>query len=162
MRRLAANGRQVRAGNDARQRLRPADRHIQTVFRVQEANVPGQVVFIRCGHRNDDNFSLLPLKLIHSADARARRQHLLQQLYLQVVGRYHQDVFKADRVLLTAVIHKALTQKVGIQRFDVRSLFIGTLAVAVMFDRAEHQPAGRHFRSLPIEQQHLPLGPRRQ
>ncbi|MNN43267.1 hypothetical protein D3C81_1574940 [compost metagenome] len=108
LRRLAANGRQIRAGNEARQRLGSADRHIQTVFRVQEANVPWQVVLIRRRHGYDDNFRLLPLKLIHSADARARREHLLQQLYLQIVRRHDQDIFKAQRMLHAGFIHIAL------------------------------------------------------
>ncbi|MNF99508.1 hypothetical protein D3C84_824060 [compost metagenome] len=151
MRSKAANGSQIRAGDDTGQRLRPTDGHIQAVFRVQETNVSGQVVFIRGRHRYDDNLRFLPLKLIHSADTSARWQHLFQQLHLQVIGGYYQDVFDADRVLYALVIHITLAQEVCVKLLDLRRFFVRTLAVAIVLHRAKHQPAVRHLRSLAIE-----------
>jgi hypothetical protein len=54
-------------------------------------------------------------------------------------------------VLHPLVVHMTLAQEVGVECFDVRRLLVRTLAVAIVFHGAKHQPAVGYFRTLTIQ-----------
>jgi hypothetical protein len=86
-----------RSVND-REAARPRDRHIQPVSRIEELDLPGQVIARRCCHRDQHDGGFLALEFVDGPHPSPCGRGESAASDLHVVGAHDQDVVDADPV----------------------------------------------------------------
>ena len=118
-------------------------------FRLQGEQIDGSFVLgndtylldFRCGHGDDDDGGLLPLKLVDGADLRALRQELLEEVHLQIIGSDDQNILKRQRRFL-AIANDLVGLKLGDKPDNGFRLGAARLRATVMRDRNKGKAGG--------------------
>jgi hypothetical protein len=130
-----------RVCDNYRQALSAGDCNVDPVTVEDKGKAAGAVFAVARTEGKNTDWGLLPLKLVHAADAGAAREGSLKGANLRVVGGDEKEVLQCQSPRAAILGGVETSEQLIVDRLDPLNFLVAALDVSVVLDAAENDPA---------------------